>query len=100
MNQLNELLFLAINASPNATGAPILLAVFMAKYLITLVPILLCAMWLWGYRADRFVATACVVALAVSLGINYLLGVMHYEPRPFLIGLGTTLLPHRPNSSF
>lgn len=100
MNHLNEALFLFLNASPQASGLALTLAKIEAIYFIGLVPVLLCAMWLWGYRADRFTAVACFLGLLVALAANYLLGAMHYEPRPFLVGLGTTLIDHRPNSSF
>src|SRR4051794_9007127 len=100
MMHLNEALFLALNASPEAGGISVAFAKFFATYLIGLIPLLLCVMWLWGYRADRFAAIGCFIALIISLCINYLFGIIHYEPRPFLIGLGTTLIDHRPNSSF
>lgn len=39
-------------------------------------------------------------AVPLALAMNYLIGLAFPHPRPFMIGLGHTLLAHRPESSF
>jgi undecaprenyl-diphosphatase len=98
--ELNDTLFLALNASAQAPWAAVAFAVFAAKYLTLLVPVLLCVMWIRGDRSRRSVALTCLVALLVALAVNQVVGLLAYSPRPFLIGLGRTLIDHRPSSSF
>jgi undecaprenyl-diphosphatase len=63
-------------------------------------PVLLIALWVWGEpeRRTGLAATGCAAALA--LGANQMVGLLWYEPRPFMIGLGRTLLAHTPENSF
>jgi len=46
------------------------------------------------------IALAGLVALLIAIGLNQLVGMVAYSPRPFVIGLGRTLIDHRPSSSF
>jgi len=97
---LNVHLFLLLNAS--ATPSPLLVpgAEVIAEQLIYAVPVLLAALWIWGRPERRagLISTAIVTALA--LGANQLVGLLWYEPRPFMIGLGHTLIAHAPENSF
>jgi undecaprenyl-diphosphatase len=97
---LNRTLFLALNAGVDGSPAIAALAVFAAKYLTLLVPVLLCALWVRGDRPQRRAALTCLLALLIALAMNQAVGLLAYSPRPFLVGLGHTLLDHRPSSSF
>ena len=50
LENLNNTLFLLINATPASEGWQISLATFIARDLILIVPLLAAAMWLWGER--------------------------------------------------
>lgn len=97
---LNRVAFLKINAGPGTTAWTIDGAILIASALIYVTPALLAAMWLWGKRAQRNLAIkACLVAM-IGLGLNQVIGLLWPHPRPFMIGLGHTWLPHVPDSSF
>lgn len=103
MNNLeafNQALFLTINGTTSTPVWPIDVAVLIGNDLIYLIPLLLTGMWLSGNEKQRSAAVrACLVAL-LALGINQLIGLIWPHPRPFMIGLGHTFLPHAPDSSF
>lgn len=100
MVALNDTLFLVLNAGAEAPWIAVVLAIAAAKYLTLLVPVLLSVVWVWGDRFRRSIALTCLMALLIALAVNQIVGTLAYSPRPFLIGLGHTLIEHRPSSSF
>ncbi len=100
MLNLNDKLFLLLNASAGASPALVSVTELIASKLIDLVPLLLVALWVWGIPARRTGLAASSIAAALALGANQLLGLFWYEPRPFMIGLGRTLMAHVPENSF
>ena len=96
----NHALFLLLNASAQPSGAVVLLATVCAKYLIALVPLHLALLWFGGGRTERFVALAAAVSLLLAFAASGLFGILFDTPRPFVIGLGHTVLEHRPSASF
>ncbi len=100
MLALNNHLFLLLNASATASPILVTLAEVVAAKLIYLIPFLLFALWIWGKPEQRAGLTATAIAGGLALGANQLLGLLWYEPRPFMIGLGRTLMPHAPENSF
>jgi undecaprenyl-diphosphatase len=99
MEQLNLYLFSLVNTGPGLGGTPLLLATFAANGLIYLVPLLLTACWLWR-PAQRPVLLMAVGAILLALGINQLIGLAWFHPRPAMMGVGHTYLPHSLDSSF
>ena len=94
------MVFLALNADPGAAHWLLAVAAAIANELIYLIPIVLTAMWLWGDHRQRALALkACVVA-ALGLGAGQLIGFTWPHPRPFMIGLGHTWMPHAADASF
>jgi undecaprenyl-diphosphatase len=100
VDSLNHALFLAFNASSDPSWPVVLLAIIAAKYLVALVPLHIALVWSGGTRAMRFLAITALVALGVALAANQIIGFVAYTPRPFLIGIGHTLIDHRPSFSF
>jgi len=96
----NQALFLLINGTTATPGWEISVALLIADYVIYVIPLLLAGMWLCGNEAQRHLAIrACLVAM-LGVGANQLIGLVWQHPRPFIIGLGHTFLPHAPDSSF
>lgn len=100
MINFNDHLFLFLNA-PAHPGTPLRLAAdAIAEYLIYVAMALVAALWIWGDARRRGALLATVAGISLALGINQLLGMMWYEPRPFVVGLGHTLIHHAPDNSF
>jgi undecaprenyl-diphosphatase len=100
LETLNQAIFLRINADLTTAPWILNLAAALADDLIYLIPLVLVSLWCWGNESQRALALkACVVAL-VALGINQLLGIGWPHPRPLVMGLGHTFIPHAADSSF
>lgn len=100
LEAFNQALFLVINGTPATPPWLVGIATLIADDVIWLIPLLLACMWLWGNEARRELAIrACLVAM-LGVGANQLIGMVWQHPRPFMIGLGHTFLPHAPDSSF
>lgn len=100
MFDLNQTLFLLINASATPPHAVVLLATIAAKYLILLVPLHLALVWTAGDRRMRIIASCSLAALVLALAINQAIGLLVPSPRPFVAGVGHNFLAHRANGSF
>jgi undecaprenyl-diphosphatase len=100
MLALNNHLFLLLNASATASPIGVMLAEFIASELIYAIPIVLLALWIWSEPGKRAGLFSTAIASVLALGANQLVGLIWYEPRPFMIGLGHTLLAHGPENSF
>jgi len=96
----NRWLFLSLNASAHPDRAVVLTADFAAQALVFVALVVAAGFWIWGNPARRGALLAVAIAAAVALGVNQLLGLFWFEPRPFMIGLGHTLLAHVPENSF
>lgn len=100
IERFNRALFLSLNADNQTPAWLIHVAAGIADGLIYLIPLLLLWMWLWGDRPQRDAAIkACVIAM-LSIGVNQIIGLLWYHPRPFAIGLGYTWTSHAADSSF
>jgi undecaprenyl-diphosphatase len=100
MEALNRTLFLLINASAEPDSAIVALAMLFGEYAIWLVPVTLVVRWL---RGDEIVRQRLIEASAsalLALLAAQIIGVMWPHPRPFMIGLGHTLIVHGADSSF
>ena len=100
MLTVNNHLFLLINAPSGASPALVFVAELVASKLIDLVPLLLVALWVWGKPTRRTGLAASSIAAALALSTNQIVGLFWFEPRPFMIGLGRTLMAHVPENSF
>ncbi|APC17056.1 phosphatase PAP2 family protein [Pseudomonas frederiksbergensis] len=100
MEELNRSLFMAINASADASAPMRSLAMFLAQWLIFCVPLLLIGLWLRGTRQQRAVAVTATLSIVVALGCNLLISSFWFHPRPFMLGLGQNFLAHAAESSF
>lgn len=100
MASLHHALFLAMNASEQPPGLLVAFAVVCAKYLYYLVPLHIALVWFAGPRELRFVAIVGVLAMAGALIASGAIGVLVPTPRPFVLGIGHTLVEHRPSAAF
>lgn len=104
MEQLNQTLFLMINATPASAEWIIKLAIFIAKDLINIVPLAIAIFWLWGQSkqitAQREVVIKTAMALIISVSLSWIIGHLFPHDRPFVDGIGYNFLHHAPDSSF
>lgn len=100
LEAFNQALFLMVNGTAATPTWQVTAALLIADYLIWLVPLLLTGMWLSGDDRQRSVAVRACCVTMLALGVNQLIGLAWQHPRPFMIGLGHTFLPHAPDSSF
>jgi len=104
LENLNNTLFLLINATPASEGWQISLATFIARDLILIVPLLAAGMWLWGERkqvhAQRHLVVKVALAIATSLALSWTMGQLFPHERPFAAGIGYNFLQHAADNSF
>ena len=100
MNDLNNSMFLLINASAHPDLLVLWTAKFFATYAILLIPISLLAGWLWGTERSRKLLLEAAASGLVGLLMAQVIALVYFHPRPFVFGLGHLLIPHAPNASF
>ncbi len=98
--QLNLILFSAMNAHAGLAGWQLGGAIFAAEWLILLVPAFLVWLWVRGDAHQREAAVRAFLAAGCALTLNMLIGLLWYNPRPFVAEVGHTFLYHDPDSSF
>lgn len=100
MESLNQSLFLLLNAPAHPGYSMVLFAKLLAEGLVWLIPLTLIANWLSGQQERRRIAVMATLAGLSALLLNQVVGLFWQHPRPFMIGLGHTLIDHSPDSSF
>lgn len=104
LENINTSLFSLINATPDSAQWIIDLAIFIAKDLITIVPLLAIILWLWGPRervcAQRQLIIKMAIALVVSLAVSWVMGHLFPHDRPFVDHIGYNFLHHAADDSF
>ena len=99
LENINYALFAAINATPASPSWAITLATLIAKDLILIVPLLTAALWLWRPNQRQLVFKV-MLALAISLTLSWIFGLLFPHERPFAADVGYQFLHHSPNNSF
>ncbi|WP_421589480.1 undecaprenyl-diphosphate phosphatase [Rahnella aceris] len=104
MEQLNHLIFLWINATPDSPKALIQLATFLANDLIMIVPLLIIGLWLWGQQEridkQREMISKTAIALLFAMTTAKTFSMLFPHARPFVEGFGYNFLHHSPDDSF
>lgn len=100
MEDLNQTIFILLNAPENPSTLLLALASFCADDIIWVIPIMIGLGWLRGNELTRKILLEATAAGLVGLLINQVIGLIWQHPRPFMIGLGHTLIPHAADSSF
>lgn len=98
MQSLDTALFHLLTAGQNAPGWVVLLAGFLASWVVPLVLLALLVSWFLG-RCRPALLDAVASGL-LGLGIVQLFSLLLYRPRPFEVGLGLNLMRHVPENSF
>ncbi len=100
IEHLNQTIFLRMNAADGTSRWLIDFAIFLANDVIFLLAPMLAALWICGDWMRRSTAIkACLVTL-LAMGVTQIIIQAWPHPRPFMIGLGHTWIPHAADSSF
>ncbi|WP_176504263.1 undecaprenyl-diphosphatase [Enterobacter sp. CC120223-11] len=70
----------------------------MAELPLWLLP--LTTVWLWRKKENRLLVMTAVLSAAFALLINVTIGHVWPTPRPFVVGIGNTLVAHSASASF
>jgi undecaprenyl-diphosphatase len=100
MSSGNTALFLSLNAAEMPDALHQALAEALAIAPVLLAPALLTCLWVWGRPDRRGALIAAGGGTFVGQGINLLLGLAWFEPRPFMAGIGHTWLGHVADNGF
>lgn len=100
LEYFNTQLFLLLNAPAGVHGISLWTVTAIAEWLIWLVPAGLTVLWLFGKVEDQRAAVKALVAGLIALGVNQLIALLWFHPRPFMAGIGHTYLSHAADSSF
>jgi undecaprenyl-diphosphatase len=97
---MNYKLFQAINQ--HAGHHPFLdgLMVFVTQYALVLYALVLLLIWVLGKEKYKFSVVYAVITGGLGLFINFVLGHIYYEPRPFVTHHVHLLIQHVKDSSF
>jgi len=96
----NTALFLSVNAASKPGAMWQHLAEAVANAPVLMAPVLLSCLWIWGPPARRAALIATAAGVLAGQGINLLLGLAWFEPRPFMAGIGHTWLDHVADNGF
>ncbi|WP_345118457.1 undecaprenyl-diphosphatase [Bartonella pachyuromydis] len=100
LNQIDIELLGILTGNHQSWSVLVLFSIFCAKFLIYIIPLHLCALWFCGEQMERRVALSICVSIGVALFIGYLISLIYFHPRPFVVGLTSPLIHHRPTASF
>lgn len=100
MESINQTFFLWLNAPKYPSALALMLAIFFAEQLIWAVPLLIGIGWLRGSEETRKTMLIATASGLLGLLLNMIIGQVWLHPRPFMIGLGNTLISHVADSSF
>lgn len=100
MQELNEALFLLINAPASPNVVLLAVAKVLADQAIWLAPMALIIGWFRGNERTRKLMLEATASGLAGLLINQVIGLFWQHPRPFMMGLGNTFIPHVADSSF
>ena len=99
LENLDQTLFLALNASAASPVAMVALATFLSGWAIPVVLGWMVVFWIRRGEAERVALLDATVAALIALGLAQIIAVSWYHPRPAELGLGHQLLVHGKETS-
>ena len=100
IEQLNFTLFHLINQYAGLNPVIDALGIFAAQYMPVIIILVLAILWILKGNSTRDVILYGIYASIIGLVINYVIGLVYFHPRPFMIGLGTQLFQYPAETSF
>lgn len=101
MEALNQALFLAINAGPNASGGSVaFFALHVAEWPVFLSMGLIVVLVLRADASQRLMLCQVFATLLLAMLASWTIRACWPQPRPFVVGIGQTLTHHAATASF
>jgi undecaprenyl-diphosphatase len=97
---INDSLFLMINAPTHASSLSLTLGNICASWLIFIFPLSLLVYWFSFKPENQRMAMQALTAGIVALCVNMVIGYFFPHPRPFMVPIGHTFLSHAADASF
>ncbi|AEA33166.1 phosphatase PAP2 family protein [Hippea maritima] len=100
MGNPNLEIFKMINGYEKSCKILSILAIVVAKYLVFVIPIYL--IWMFAKSSKYYKKQSLLAFYSALLGllINYLISLIYFHPRPFMMHIGKVLFQHSADSSF
>lgn len=100
MQNLNLYLFHLLNVPEHASSIMQAFAIFTARDLISIVCILFILAWFFSPQSNKENIVKGFIFATICLFISGLISWIFPTPRPFVMGVGHTILAHVPTASF
>ncbi len=100
IEQLNFALFHFINQYAGLNPFIDSLAIITAKYMPVIIILSIAYIWIKNRDRTRDIILYGIYAAIIGLVINYIIGLVYFHPRPFMIPLGTLLFQYPAETSF
>lgn len=100
LEAINLIWFQSVNASANAPELVVGIAKLFAVYLLYALPIFFILLWFFGDETQKEIVLKSIFVIVISLCVGQFISMLFPHPRPFMIGVGRTLLYHALNASF
>jgi undecaprenyl-diphosphatase len=100
LEPLNIRFFQWIHAGAGTHPFPDLIAVIFAEIGPYLLVLLFVVLWFRSKDPEKMILIEAAEAAVLGLLLNQVIGVFYFHPRPFMVGLGTPLIAHGPETSF
>lgn len=100
METLNFALFASLNASAHPNPYALAAAIFFGQLFIALIPVYVATVWFRGAPSTRACLIEATASATIALALAALVGAFWPHPRPFVIGIGHTLIGHAADASF
>lgn len=100
MDQINQTLFALINGPADPAPAMLILAQFLADWVLYIVAAGLFFGWLRAAVTTRRTLVQVAMATLLALAVNFTIAALWYHPRPFELGIGNQLIAHAAETSF
>ncbi len=97
---LNYILFYKINQFAGQNKFIDLLFILLAKYMPFIFIFLLALMWFRNNNIYKNIILCAIYSSILGLIFNFIISLLYYHPRPFVIHLGHCLINHSADSSF
>jgi len=101
---MNAELFRAINNLAHKSLILDKIMIIFSQYVPILFGVILCGIYILGLKTRnmklRYTASSTILLLVLNFLISYIIGAIHYFPRPFVNNTVNLLLTHKANSSF